>query len=141
MATASRSRARSGGKMPQPRRGARITTPYDRPPNTNLRAENPSWISKLILSPTRVIVSGAGKLLSSVFGSESSSSSSSGSGSISGTSCGLQFVVPGFFSVVGLVLGFPVRRQRGIMFLDEECISCWNKEKEADDIDLKMNQR
>ncbi|KAK4755968.1 hypothetical protein SAY87_009725 [Trapa incisa] len=131
MATASRSRARSGGKMPQPRRGARITTPYDRPPNTNLRAENPSWISKLILSPTRVIVSGAGKLLSSVFGS----------GSISGTSCGLQFVVPGFFSVVGLVLGFPVRRQRGIMFLDEECISCWNKEKEADDIDLKMNQR
>ncbi|KAK4760061.1 hypothetical protein SAY87_023192 [Trapa incisa] len=85
MSTASRSRAGSGGKMLRPRRVARVATPYDRPTNQNLRAENPGWISKLIISPTLVIASGAGKLLSSVFGSESSSSSSSsGSGSISG---------------------------------------------------------
>ncbi|OWM77263.1 protein KAKU4 [Punica granatum] len=85
MAAAGRSRPGSGGKILRPRRVARVATPYDRPPNPNPRPENPSWISKLLLSPTRVIASGAGKFLSSVFGSESSSSSSSSSGSDSGS--------------------------------------------------------
>lgn len=109
MATAARSRAGSGGKILRPRRAARITTPYDRPPNPNSPPEKPNWISKLILSPTRIIASGAGKLLSSVFGPESSSSSSSassGSGSDSGMFFDPQFKFPSFFLDVSFVLGF-----------------------------------
>ncbi|XP_039165942.1 uncharacterized protein LOC120292109 [Eucalyptus grandis] len=55
-----------------------------RPPlrlRPRLPVPNPNWLSKLILSPTRLIASGAGKVLSSVFGPESESSSDSGSGS------------------------------------------------------------
>ncbi|KAI9192484.1 hypothetical protein LWI28_023518 [Acer negundo] len=78
---------RSGGKLVRARRAAGPKTPYDRPPATfspNPSYENPNWLSRLIYSPTRMIASGAGKLLSSVFttdSSSSSSSSSSGSGS------------------------------------------------------------
>ncbi|KAJ4835875.1 hypothetical protein Tsubulata_030854 [Turnera subulata] len=75
-------RGRSGGKIVRARRAAAPRTPYDRPtprllPNSG--PENPNWLSRLILSPSRLIVSGAGKVLSSVFGSESSASSSSSS--------------------------------------------------------------
>ncbi|KAK2658209.1 hypothetical protein Ddye_004742 [Dipteronia dyeriana] len=75
---------RSGGKLVRARRTAGPKTPYDRPPPTfspNPSYENPNWLSRLIYSPTRMIASGAGKLLSSVFTTDSSSSSSSGSGS------------------------------------------------------------
>ncbi|XP_050364117.1 protein KAKU4 isoform X2 [Argentina anserina] len=69
----------SGGKIVRTRRPARTRTPYDRP---NFTAnppppENPNWLARFIYSPTRSIVSGAGKVLSSVFRSDSSSSSSS----------------------------------------------------------------
>ncbi|KAJ4707691.1 protein KAKU4 isoform X1 [Melia azedarach] len=73
---------RSGGKMIRARRTARATTPYERPelpPNSS--PQNPNWLSRLIYSPTRMIASGAGKILSSVFTNESSSSSSSSSDS------------------------------------------------------------
>ncbi|KAJ8758608.1 hypothetical protein K2173_000329 [Erythroxylum novogranatense] len=71
---------RSGGKMIRPRRSALSRTPYDRPtprllPNSS--PASPNWLSKLILSPTRMIATGAGKVLASVFAPESSSSSSS----------------------------------------------------------------
>ncbi|XP_031739005.1 protein KAKU4 isoform X2 [Cucumis sativus] len=68
---------RSGGKIVRARRVQTRKTPYERPGPSNLGpGENPSWISKFIFSPTRTIASGAGKLLSSVFVSDSSSSSS-----------------------------------------------------------------
>ncbi|TQD83795.1 hypothetical protein C1H46_030676 [Malus baccata] len=83
-ATTSRSRraldSRSGGKIVRPRRSAGARTPYDRPRLVNpAPPENPSWFSRLIYSPTRKIASGAGKIISSVIGPDSSSSSSSSS--------------------------------------------------------------
>ncbi|KAL5559378.1 hypothetical protein UlMin_035589 [Ulmus minor] len=78
MASISRSRrnfeARSGGKILRPRRSAARRTPYERPSFSNPDPENPSWLSKIIFSPTRMIASGAGKLITSVFSQESSSS-------------------------------------------------------------------
>ncbi|KAE8671412.1 COP9-signalosome 5B [Hibiscus syriacus] len=68
---------RSGGKMLRPRRTMSRTTPYDRPRLFNSTQQNPNWISKHLFSPTRAVVSGATRVLSSVFGLESSSSSSS----------------------------------------------------------------
>ncbi|PON73024.1 hypothetical protein PanWU01x14_061740 [Parasponia andersonii] len=96
MVTNSRSRqnleARSGGKIVRARRTAGTrATPYARPRLANSEPENPNWLSKIIFSPTRLIASGAGKLISSVFSqdddsdSSSSSSSSSSSGSGSGS--------------------------------------------------------
>ncbi|XP_068312632.1 protein KAKU4-like isoform X2 [Pyrus communis] len=86
MATAATSRSRraldsrSGGKIVRPRRYAGARTPYDRPRFVNpTPPENPNWFSRLIYSPTRKIASGAGKIISSVFGPDSSSSSSSSS--------------------------------------------------------------
>ncbi|KAM1224701.1 hypothetical protein ACFX2G_044513 [Malus domestica] len=86
MATAATSRSRraldsrSGGKIVRPRRYAGARTPYDRPRFVNpAPPENPNWFSRLIYSPTRKIASGAGKIISSVFGPDSSSSSSSSS--------------------------------------------------------------
>lgn len=77
MATISRARRadelRSGGKIVRNRRIAALRTPYDRP---TLRAPvpaSPNWLS----AATRMIATGAGKFISSVFGPESSSSSSS----------------------------------------------------------------
>ncbi|XP_062021588.1 protein KAKU4 [Rosa rugosa] len=86
MASVSRSRraleAGSGGKIVRTRRPARTRTPYERPTFTvNPPPENPNWLARFIYSPTRSIVSGAGKVLSSVFRSDSSSSSSSELGS------------------------------------------------------------
>ncbi|PQM38349.1 protein KAKU4 isoform X3 [Prunus yedoensis var. nudiflora] len=84
MATISRSRRalepRSGGKIVRPRRVASARTPYDRPRLANPGPENPNWFSRLIYSPTRMIASGAGKIISSVFSPDSSSSSSSEDG-------------------------------------------------------------
>ncbi|XVF35750.1 hypothetical protein REPUB_Repub18cG0173100 [Reevesia pubescens] len=68
---------RSGGKMVLPRRAILPKTPYHRPRFLNSPRQNPNWISTHIFSPTRSIVSGATRVLSSVFGFESSSSSSS----------------------------------------------------------------
>ncbi|XP_022976154.1 protein KAKU4-like [Cucurbita maxima] len=69
--------SRSGGKIVRARRAGTRKTPYERPGLSNLGSGgNPSWISKFILSPTRTVASGAGKLLSSAFVSDSSSSSS-----------------------------------------------------------------
>lgn len=90
MASIPRSRGGSGGKILRTRRSRRPATPYDRPglvtdPDPDSPPRNPNWLSKLILSPTRLIASGAGKVISSVFGPESSSSSSSGAASDSGT--------------------------------------------------------
>lgn len=59
---------------------AAARTPYDRPSLEPPVPENPSWL----VSTTRMIASGAGKLISSVFGSDSSSSSSSSSSASSG---------------------------------------------------------
>ncbi|XP_044464815.1 flocculation protein FLO11-like [Mangifera indica] len=70
----------SGGKMVRPRRSAANKTPYDRPAlSPNPTPQNPNWLSKFICSPTRLIATGAGKLLSSVFAGDSSSSCSSSS--------------------------------------------------------------
>ncbi|GMI81557.1 hypothetical protein HRI_001824900 [Hibiscus trionum] len=52
-------------------------TPYDRPGFLNSALHNPNWISRNIFPPTRAIVTGAGRILASVLGFESSSSSSS----------------------------------------------------------------
>lgn len=65
----------------RPRRTLLRKTPYDRPRLLNSTQQNPNWISRHILSPTRAIVSGATRVLSSVFGFESSSPSSSSSSS------------------------------------------------------------
>ncbi|KAK8513470.1 hypothetical protein V6N12_052658 [Hibiscus sabdariffa] len=54
-------------------------TPYDRPGFLNSALRHPEWISRNIFPPTRAIVTGAGRLLASVLGFDSSSSSSSSS--------------------------------------------------------------
>ncbi|KAK8654636.1 hypothetical protein V6N13_107243 [Hibiscus sabdariffa] len=83
---AQRREPRSGGKMVHPRRTMLRTTPYDRPRLLNTTHQNPNWISRHIFSLTRAIVSGATRVLSSVFGFESSSSSSSSSSDCGSTS-------------------------------------------------------
>nr|GMD21743.1 protein KAKU4 [Ipomoea batatas] len=84
MATNFYAGARSGGKIVNKRR-RKITTPYDRPPPPPLPPpsppETPNWLTGLVFPATRTIVSGAAKLLSSVFNSDSSSCSSSSSSS------------------------------------------------------------
>ncbi|KAK8645291.1 hypothetical protein V6N13_119132 [Hibiscus sabdariffa] len=63
----------SGGMSPE--------TPYHRPGFLNSALHNPNWISRNIFPPTRAIVTGAGRVLASVLGFDSSSSSSSECGS------------------------------------------------------------
>ncbi|KAE9603744.1 hypothetical protein Lal_00002057 [Lupinus albus] len=67
-------RSRSGGKILRPRRtsAARATTPYSRP-----SPANPNWLSRFVISPTRFVASGAGKILSTVLDLDSSPTSSS----------------------------------------------------------------
>ncbi|KAE8735928.1 COP9-signalosome 5B [Hibiscus syriacus] len=65
--------AQSGAMPPE--------TPYDRPGFLNSALYNPNWISRNIFPPTRAIVTGAARVLTSVLGFESSSSSSSECGS------------------------------------------------------------
>ncbi|TKY74641.1 KAKU4 protein [Spatholobus suberectus] len=69
--------SRTGGKMVRTRRtaAARNRTPYDRPAPSESRS--PNWLSRFVISPTRFVASGAGKLLSSVLDLESSPTSSS----------------------------------------------------------------
>ncbi|THG00911.1 hypothetical protein TEA_001314 [Camellia sinensis var. sinensis] len=71
----------AGGKILRNRRIAAPKTPYDRPTPapTPSRAppQNPNWLSGLIFPTSRLIATGATKLLSSVFGPNTSSSSSS----------------------------------------------------------------
>ncbi|KAM7265595.1 hypothetical protein ACFE04_003278 [Oxalis oulophora] len=78
---------KSGGKILRPRRHAVAPrTPYERPnlrENSPLQQQNPNWISRLILSPTRMVVSGTGKILSTVFGADSDDDDSSVSDSSS----------------------------------------------------------
>ncbi|CAG7884844.1 unnamed protein product, partial [Brassica rapa] len=78
------SQPQSGGKIVRPRRTAVFRTPYDRPTPRDPSQQNPSWISKLVYKPARIIASGAGKIISSVVFSESSSSSSEDEDSSSG---------------------------------------------------------
>ncbi|XVF89484.1 hypothetical protein PTKIN_Ptkin19aG0133700 [Pterospermum kingtungense] len=81
MATTSGDLRSAGGKMVRPRRTFLPKTPYDRPRLLNSTHQNPNWISRNIFSPTRTIVSGATRVLSSVFSLANSSSSSSSSDS------------------------------------------------------------
>jgi len=71
---------KSGGKIVRPRRATTPRpTPYDRPTprlSPDSTPQNPNWLSRLIFSPSRLLANGAGKVFSSVFGSESSDSSS-----------------------------------------------------------------
>ncbi|XP_020226314.1 protein KAKU4 isoform X1 [Cajanus cajan] len=70
--------SRSGGKIIRTRRtaAARSRTPYDRPPPPP-EPPSPNWLSRFVVSPTRFIASGAGKLLYSVLDLDSSPTSSS----------------------------------------------------------------
>lgn len=58
---------------------ARNRTPYSRPapPQPQPQPESPNWLSRFVISPTRFIASGAGKILTSVLDLESSPASSS----------------------------------------------------------------
>jgi hypothetical protein len=60
---------------------ARNRTPYSRPvppqPQPQPQPQSPNWLSRFVISPTRFIASGAGKILSTVLDLESSPSSSS----------------------------------------------------------------
>ncbi|KAK9280096.1 hypothetical protein L1049_013781 [Liquidambar formosana] len=80
MATISRARIddepRSGGKIVRNKRIAAARTPYDRPRLRSQVLESPSWLAVA----TRMVATGAGKFLSSVFGPDSSSSSTSSDG-------------------------------------------------------------
>jgi len=79
--------SRSGGKILRTRRSAaaRSRTPYDRPP-AQAEPRSPNWISRFVLSPSRFIASGAGKIFSSVLDLENSSHSSSSSSSAASSS-------------------------------------------------------
>ncbi|KAL6985080.1 hypothetical protein U1Q18_018458, partial [Sarracenia purpurea var. burkii] len=77
---------RSGGKLVRGRRRTAARTPYDRPPAAPARVppQKPNWLTGLIFPTSRMVATGATKLLSSMFGPDtSSSSSSSGSDSSS----------------------------------------------------------
>ncbi|KAF5936399.1 hypothetical protein HYC85_027528 [Camellia sinensis] len=71
----------AGGKILRNRRIAAPKTPYDRPTPaptpSSAPPQNPNWLSGLIFPTSRLIATGATKLLSSVFGPDTSSSSSS----------------------------------------------------------------
>ncbi|CAJ2643386.1 unnamed protein product [Trifolium pratense] len=80
MASISGSQSRGGGgKMVRLRRtaAARNRTPYSRPVLPQPQPQSPNWLSRFVISPTRFIASGAGKILSTVLDLESSPSSSS----------------------------------------------------------------
>jgi hypothetical protein len=67
---------------------ARNRTPYSRPvpPQPQPQPQSPNWLSRFVISPTRFIASGAGKILSTVLDLESSPSSSSSSATSSSSS-------------------------------------------------------
>ncbi|XP_014501612.1 protein KAKU4 isoform X3 [Vigna radiata var. radiata] len=78
--------SRSGGKILRTRRSAaaRSRTPYDRP--APAEAPSPNWLSRFVLSPSRFIASGAGKIFSSVLDLDNASASSSSSSSAASSS-------------------------------------------------------
>ncbi|XP_027903806.1 protein KAKU4 [Vigna unguiculata] len=78
--------SRSGGKILRTRRSAaaRSRTPYDRP--APAEAPSPNWLSRFVLSPSRFIASGAGKIFSSVLDLDNASPSSSSSSSSAASS-------------------------------------------------------
>ncbi|KAG5018705.1 hypothetical protein JHK87_014560 [Glycine soja] len=73
--------SRSAGKIVRTRRSAaaRSRTPYDRPapPPPPPEPPSPNWISRFVISPSRFIASGAGKIFSSVLDLDNSPSDSS----------------------------------------------------------------
>ncbi|XP_016439790.1 protein KAKU4 [Nicotiana tabacum] len=76
--------SRSGGKIVTNRRKRYAVGPYDRPPPPPPPPEvqqpfpkSPNWLTGRVVPATRTILSGAAKILTSVFNSDSSSSSSS----------------------------------------------------------------
>ncbi|CAI8599742.1 unnamed protein product [Vicia faba] len=82
--------SQSGGKLVRLRRtaAARNRTPYTRPvPSPSQpQPQSPNWLSRFVISPSRFIASGAGKILSSVLDLESSPGSSSSATSSSSSS-------------------------------------------------------
>ncbi|XP_040870784.1 protein KAKU4 isoform X7 [Glycine max] len=70
--------SRSGGKIVRTRRSAaaRSHTPYDRPAPPP-EPPSPNWLSRFVISPSRFIASGAGKIFSSVLDLDNSPSDSS----------------------------------------------------------------
>ncbi|XP_055819937.1 protein KAKU4 [Solanum dulcamara] len=81
--------SRSGGKIVTNRRKRYAAGPYDRPQQQPSPAaaeepfpKSPNWLTGHVFPATRTIISGAAKILTSVFNSDSSSSSSSDSGSM-----------------------------------------------------------
>ena len=101
----------AGGKMLKGRSRAMevAVSPYARPQRSTAQSQSPKWISSLI--------SGAGKIISSVFGSQSSSPSSSSSG----CSSELLFIRFSCFSGDILVGGFDFERSSlfALMFIFE----------------------
>lgn len=73
--------AGSGGKLLRGRRASAVASPYGRPnstpPTSSPPPENPNWLLGLVIPASRMIVNGAGKLVSTVFGSNDDSPSSS----------------------------------------------------------------
>ncbi|MCD7446411.1 hypothetical protein HAX54_006020 [Datura stramonium] len=78
--------SRSGGKIVKNRRKRYAVGPYDRPQQSPPAEEpfpkSPNWFTGHVFPATRTILSGAAKILTSVFNSDSSSSSSSDSDSM-----------------------------------------------------------
>lgn len=85
--------SRSGGKIVANKRKRYAVGPYDRPQQQPPPApaaveeeerflKSPNWLTGHVFPATRTILSGAAKILTSVFNSDSSSSSSSGSDSM-----------------------------------------------------------
>ncbi|GER39767.1 transducin/WD40 repeat-like superfamily protein [Striga asiatica] len=73
------SRSGAGGKIVTNRRKQRLsTTPYDRPPpqlSPPPQPKSPNWFTGVVVPSARFLVSGAGKILSSIFSDSESSSS------------------------------------------------------------------
>ncbi|KAG5048492.1 hypothetical protein JHK85_009595 [Glycine max] len=91
--------SRSGGKIVRTRRSAaaRSHTPYDRPAPPP-EPPSPNWLSRFVISPSRFIASGAGKIFSSVLDldnspSDSSSATCSLSSSANDSDAGILFYV------------------------------------------------
>lgn len=70
--------SRSGGKIVTNKRKRYAVGPYDRPPQAEEAVlKSPNWLTGHVFPATRTIISGAAKILTFVFNSESASSSSS----------------------------------------------------------------
>ncbi|KAA8550087.1 hypothetical protein F0562_001771 [Nyssa sinensis] len=90
--------ARSGWNMVRGRRTLAAKIPYNCPSLPPPPPQSPNWLTALILPTTRMIASGAGKLLFSVFGPDTPSSSSSSSDDDSGSGYGCGYGVSLFLN-------------------------------------------